>query len=263
MALTGTVEQSAGRPPLRWRAVLDACAANPGLWVTPLLVVAGVSVAFGTVYAGRLDSLEARALDPANVLGQLTQHLMLTLYSTLLVLVIALPLGLVLSRPRFAALARVVALVGGFAQALPAFGVLILLGFWRFGLPSAVLGLALAAFLPVLRNTIVGLAEVDEGVVEAARGMGMSARQCLLRVEIPLAIPVIVAGVRVALVLNVGTATLASYIGAGGLGALIQQALLLNRLTVLVVAGSLVAALALLVDWLAGLVERAVAARTG
>ncbi|WP_433803804.1 ABC transporter permease [Actinomycetospora sp. CA-084318] len=235
---------------------------SPDLWVTPLLVVAGLLVAFGTVYTGRLDSLERRALDPANVLGQLAQHLVLTAYSTVLVLAIALPLGLVLSRPRFVVAARAVAVIGGFAQALPAFGVLILLGFWRFGLLSAVLGLTLAAFLPVLRNTIVGLQEVDETLVEAARGMGMSARQCLLRIEIPLAVPVIVAGVRVALVLNVGTATLASYIGAGGLGALIQQALLLNRLAVLVVAGSLVAALALVVDWLAGLVERVVAART-
>ncbi|GAA4836889.1 ABC transporter permease [Actinomycetospora corticicola] len=259
MARTGTVEVPVERPGRPWRALVE----NPDLWVTPLLIVVGLAVASGTVYGGSLDSLEARALDPANVLGQLAQHLVLTAWSTLLVLVVALPLGLVLSRPRFVVVARIVALVGGFAQALPAFGVLILLGFWRFGLVSAVLGLGLAAFLPVLRNTIVGLQEVDRDLVETARGMGMSARQCLVRVEIPLAIPVIVAGVRVALVLNVGTATLASYIGAGGLGALIQQALLLNRLTVLVVAGSLVAALALLVDWLAGLVERAVAARTG
>lgn len=258
VTLTGGVDARAEAPRGRRRLL-----AEPDLWVTPLLIVAGLLVAFGTVYAGSLDSLEQRALDPANVLGQLSQHVVLTLYSTVLVLVVALPLGLVLSRLRFVVLARVVTVVGGFAQSLPAFGVLILLGFWRFGLVSAVLGLALAAFLPVLRNTVVGLRDVDQGLVEAARGMGMSARQCLRHVEIPLAVPVIVAGVRVALVLNVGTATLASYIGAGGLGALIQQALLLNRLTVLVVAGSLVAALALLVDWLAGLVERAVAARTG
>lgn len=258
VTLTDRVDGPVEAPSRRRRLL-----AEPDLWVTPLLIAIGLAIAFGTVYAGSLDSLEQRALDPANVLGQLSQHLVLTLYSTVLVLVVALPLGLVLSRPRFVVAARAITVIGGFAQSLPAFGVLILLGFWRFGLLSAVLGLTLAAFLPVLRNTIVGLRAVDRGLVEAARGMGMSARQCLRLVEIPLAVPVIVAGVRVALVLNVGTATLASYIGAGGLGALIQQALLLNRLTVLAVAGSLVAALALLVDWLAGLVERAVAARTG
>jgi osmoprotectant transport system permease protein len=231
-------------------------------WATPTVIVVGLLVALGSVYSGHLDSLEQRALDPANVLGQLAQHLELTVFSTVLVLAVALPLGLLLSRPSLVAAARAVAAIGAFTQALPAFGVLILLGFWRFGTLSAVIGLTLAAFLPILRNTIVGLADVDRELVETARGMGMSARQCLLRVEIPLAVPVVVAGVRVALVLNVGTATLASYIGAGGLGVLIEQALLLDRMSVLVVAGSLLAALALLVDWLAGLAERAVAART-
>ncbi|MEJ2869091.1 ABC transporter permease [Actinomycetospora sp. OC33-EN08] len=250
VALGGTVDER------RWQA-------GPDLWLVPAVIVVGLAVAFGSVYGSRLDSLEQRALDPANVVGQLAEHLELTLYSTVLVLVVAVPLGLVLSRPRFATVATAVAALGGFAQALPAFGVLILLGFWDFGTRSAVLGLTLAALLPVLRNTIVGLKDVDPSLVETARGMGMSARRTLLDVEIPLAMPVVVAGVRVALVLNVGTATLASYIGAGGLGALVQQALLLNRISVLVVAGSLVAALALLVDWLAGLAERLIAARTG
>jgi ABC-type proline/glycine betaine transport system permease subunit len=93
--------------------------------------------------------------------------------------------------------------------------------------------------------------------------MGMTSRQTLFRVEIPLAVPVIVAGLRVALVLNVGTATLASYIGAGGLGELVQQALRLNRINVLLVAGGVIAALALLIDWLAGVAERIVVARSG
>ena len=233
------------------------------LWAQPVIVVVGLLVVLGGVASRPLDSIERRALEPANVLGQLGEHLLLTLYSTTLVLVIALPLGLVLSRPRFGVLREAVTTIGGFAQALPSFGVVLLLGFWEFGVRSAVIGLTLAALLPVLRNTVVGLRQVDETLIEAARGMAMSARQCLLHVEIPLATPVIVAGVRVALVLNVGTATLATYIGAGGLGRLVAQALLLNRVTVLLVSGALIASLALLVDWLAGLVERAFAARAG
>jgi osmoprotectant transport system permease protein len=141
--------------------------------------------------------------------------------------------------------------------------VLLLLGFWEFGIRSAVIGLTLAALLPVLRNTVVGLQQVDRSLIEAARGMGMSSRQTLFSVEIPLAVPVIVAGLRVALVLNVGTATLATYIGAGGLGELVQQALRLNRINLLFVSGAIIAALALLIDWLAGVAERAIVARSG
>ena len=233
------------------------------MWAQPAIVVVGLLVVLGSVFSRPLDSIERRALEPANVLSQIGEHLLLTLYSTVLVLVIALPLGLLLSRPRFGALRKAVTTIGGFAQALPSFGVVLLLGFWEFGVRSAVIGFTLAALLPVLRNTVVGLQQVDETLIEAGRGMGMSARQCLVRVEVPLATPVIVAGVRVALVLNVGTATLATYIGAGGLGRLVAQALLLNRVTVLLVSGALIAALALLVDWLAGLVERAMTARAG
>jgi ABC-type proline/glycine betaine transport system permease subunit len=143
---------------------------------------------------------------------------------------------------------------------LPPFGLIVLLAFLiSFGTGTAVLALTLAALLPVLRNTVVGLQQVDQSLIEAARGMGMSSRQTLFRVELPLAVPVIIAGARVALVLNVGTATLASYIGAGGLGDIIVQSLTSNRFPVLIISGSLVAALALFVDWLAGVVERAVA----
>ena len=115
----------------------------------------------------------------------------------------------------------------------------------------------------MLRNTVIGLQQVDQSLIEAARGMGMSSRQTLFRVEVPLAVPVIVAGLRVALVLNVGTATLASYIGAGGLGELVQQALRLNRINVLLVAGAIIATVALLIDWLAGVAERIVVTRSG
>jgi ABC-type proline/glycine betaine transport system permease subunit len=119
--------------------------------------------------------------------------------------------------------------------------------------------LVILAVPVILTNAYVAVDGVDRELIEAARGMGMSSRQTLFRVELPLAVPVIIAGARVALVLNVGTATLASYIGAGGLGDIIVQSLTSNRFPVLIISGSLVAALALFVDWLAGVVERAVA----
>ena len=242
---------------------LGVIRANYDLLVAPVIVIVGLLVTYIYISTRTLDSIEQRALEPANVLSQLGQHLLLTLYSTVLVLVIAVPLGIALSRPGARRIQGGVLALGGFAQALPPFGVLLLLGFWEFGVRSAVIGLTLAALLPVLRNTVVGLQQVDQSLIEAARGMGMSSRQTLFRVEIPLAVPVIVAGLRVALVLNVGTATLATYIGAGGLGELVQQALRLNRINLLFVSGAIIAALALLVDWLAGVAERVIVARSG
>jgi osmoprotectant transport system permease protein len=243
--------------------VLGTIRANYDLLVAPIIVVVGLLGTYAYVSTRTLDTIEQRALEPENVISQLGQHLLLTLYSTVLVLVIAVPLGIGLSRPGARKIQGSVLALGGFAQALPPFGVLLLLGFWEFGVRSAVIGLTLAALLPVLRNTVVGLQQVDQSLIEAARGMGMSSKQTLFRVEIPLAVPVIVAGLRVALVLNIGTATLATYIGAGGLGELVQQALRLNRINLLFVSGAIIAALALLVDWLAGVAERVIVSRSG
>jgi ABC-type proline/glycine betaine transport system permease subunit len=242
---------------------LGTIRANYDLLVAPIIVVVLLLVTYFYVSTRNLDTIETRALEPANVLSQLGQHLLLVFYSTVLVLLIAVPIGIGLSRQSARRLQGPVLALGGFGQALPPFGVLLLLGFWEFGVRSAVIGLTLAALLPVLRNTVVGLQQVDQSLIEAARGMGMSSRQTLFRVEIPLAVPVIVAGLRVALVLNVGTATLATYIGAGGLGELVQQALRLNRINLLFVSGVIIAALALLIDWLAGVAERVVVARSG
>ncbi|GAA4868385.1 ABC transporter permease [Actinomycetospora straminea] len=234
------------------------------LVILPAIIVLLLVFLFLYVGTRQLDTIEQRVLAPANVGGLLWQQILLAGASTVLVLLIAVPLGIALSRRGARRVQGPVLAVGGFAQALPPFGVLLLMAFWLdFGFTTAVVGLTIAALLPVLRNTVVGLQQVDQSLIEAARGMGMTSRQTLFRVEIPLAVPVIVAGLRVALVLNVGTATLASYIGAGGLGELVQQALRLNRINVLLVAGGIIAALALLIDWLAGVVERIVVARSG
>jgi osmoprotectant transport system permease protein len=242
---------------------LGTIRANYDLLVAPIIIIVGLLVTYIYVSTRTLDTIEQRALEPENVLSQLGQHLLLVLYSTVLVLLIAVPVGIGLSRKSARRLQGPVLALGGFGQALPPFGVLLLLGFWEFGVRSAVIGLVLAALLPVLRNTVVGLQQVDQSLIEAARGMGMSSRQTLFSVEIPLAVPVIVAGLRVALVLNVGTATLATYIGAGGLGELVQQALRLNRINLLFVSGVIIAALALLIDWLAGVAERVIVSRSG
>ena len=117
------------------------------------------------------------------------------------------------------------------------------------------MALVLYTVLPVLRNTMVGLQGVDARLVEAGRGMGMSSLAVLLRVELPLAVPVILAGVRTALVLLVGTATLATFISGGGLGQLITTGINLSLDSLLFSGAVLVALLALAIDWLGRVVE--------
>ncbi|MGZ4696976.1 MAG: ABC transporter permease, partial [Oryzihumus sp.] len=149
--------------------------------------------------------------------------------------------------------------VANAGQAAPAIGLIVLLAMWvGFGFQTAVIALALYGILPVLQNTIVGLNQVDRTLVEAGRGMGMSSIAVLFKVELPLAVPVMAAGIRTALVLLVGTATLATFINAGGLGSLIVTGITLFRYPILVSGAVLVALLALAVDWAGHVIEEIV-----
>jgi osmoprotectant transport system permease protein len=203
-----------------------------------------------------LDSIEARQL-AWDTIGRLTwEHVQVTAAATVLVLLTAIPLGIMLTRKGFDRAAPVVVGVANIGQAAPAIGLVVLFAIWLgFDFWTAVLAFTLYGVLPVLRNTIVGLQGVDRTLVEAGRGMGMSAREVLLRIELPLAVPVIMAGVRTALVLVVGVASFATFIDAGGLGALIQTGITLFRTSVLVSGGLLIALLALVVDWLGRIME--------
>jgi len=164
--------------------------------------------------------------------------------------------GILLTRPRFRRASTAVVGVANAGQAAPAIGLVVLLAMWvGFGFKTAVIALALYALLPVLQNTIVGLNQVDQTLVEAGRGMGMSSLAVLFKVELPLAVPVMAAGIRTALVLLVGTATLATFINAGGLGGLIVTGITLFRYPILVSGALLVALLALAVDWAGHVME--------
>lgn len=204
-----------------------------------------------------LTETERTTLAPATLWGYTVEHLSLTVVSALIVLVIAIPLGIVLTRASMRRFTGPVMAVANVGQAAPAIGLVVILAFWLgFGYWAAVLSLVLYAILPVLTNTMVGLKQVDERLVEAGRGMGMSSLAVLFKVELPLAVPVMLSGIRTAMVLLVGTATLAAFINGGGLGILITTGVNLN-LTVVLVAGSLlVALLALLIDWLGRVVEQ-------
>jgi len=204
-----------------------------------------------------LDTIEARSLNATNILNAIWEHIQLAAVSTVFVVLIAIPLGVVMTRPFTKSFRGVLLTLANIGQAVPTIGLLALLAvaFVFIGFSAAIVGLVAYAVLPVLRNTIVGLGQVDENILEAGRGMGISKFGVLRRIELPLAVPIILAGVRTALVINVGTATLAAYINAGGLGRIIIAGLSTNRITVQITGALLTAVLALLIDYLAGIAE--------
>ncbi|MER7663016.1 ABC transporter permease [Streptomyces sp. NPDC096193] len=203
-----------------------------------------------------LDVIARNSLSGGNVQLRLWQHIQLTAISTFWVLIIAIPLGIALTRRGFSRVAPGVTAVANIGQATPAIGLLALLVIWLgIGPSTAITGMVIYAVLPVLSNTVAGLKAIDPQLVEASRGIGMSAMGTLRKVELPLAVPLILAGVRTALVLNVGTATLATFGGGGGLGDLITSGIQTQRMPVLIIGSVLTVALALMVDWLASLAE--------
>jgi ABC-type proline/glycine betaine transport system permease subunit len=189
------------------------------------------------------------------------QHIVIASIATLIAIAIGVPLGILVSRrPRWNKAILGFANVMQTIPSLALFGFLIslpLLG--GIGAKTAIVALVLYALLPVIRNTYSGISGVNPAIKEAGRGMGMTSSQLLFLVELPLAISVIFAGIRIAMVLSIGTATIAAAIGAGGLGEFIFRGLSTVNNT-LILAGAIPAALlALLADGLLGFVEKSLA----
>ncbi len=183
------------------------------------------------------------------LLSQLLAHIGLTFISLLLAIVIGVPLGILIARKK-----QLSGAVLGFAGVLQTIPSIALLGFLipilGIGAKPAIFALFLYALLPIIRNTYTGITGVNPAVRDAAKGMGMSASQILLKVELPIAMPVLLAGIRIATVINVGVATLAAYIAAGGLGEFIFGGIALNN-TNMILAGAIPAAfLAIFFDFL-------------
>lgn len=228
------------------------------MFAQPLVVVALVAAVLGWAFSQNNDEVTLRSLNPSNIVQLTWTHFLISLAVAVVVVLVAVPLGVLLSRSWASAVSPIVIGVANIGQAAPSVGLLVLFflftggmtGFWIAAGP-----IAFYALLPVLRNTIVGLQQVDRSLIDAGRGVGMSGTGVLLRIELPLAVPYVLAGLRTALVLAVGTATLALFVGAGGLGELIDTGYKLNDYTVMVVGSVLAMALALLVDWLGAMAE--------
>src|SRR5918997_1835482 len=177
----------------------------------------------------------------------LTQHLQLTLLSVLIGVLIAIPLAVLASRVEV--LAKPMTWLAGVGQTIPSLAILgITLPFLGIGFRPALFALTIRAILPIFLNAYVGIRGADRAVVDAARGMGASNAQMLFMVELPMASPVLFAGIQTAIVQNIGLATLAAFIGGGGLGDLILQGLAMVDTPVLLAGAIPVALLAMIAE---------------
>jgi len=183
------------------------------------------------------------------------RHMEVSAIAIFLSVVIAIPLGILITRYR--KIAHVVVNSANIGQTIPSLAILgLVIPFLGIGLKPAVFALVLRGVLPIINNTYSGIINVDRSLIEAGRGIGMKDRQILTLVELPLSFPVIMAGIRTATVLSISIATLAALIGAGGLGDLIFQGIVMAD-TNLLLAGSIpTAILAIGADMLLGVAER-------
>jgi osmoprotectant transport system permease protein len=194
----------------------------------------------------------------SEILHATLDHLTLVVISMDIAIAIAVPLGmLIVEHPRLRAIALGIASVFQTVPSLALFGFLIPLPFiGGIGRRTAIVALVLYALLPILRNTYVGLTGIDPAIVEAAEAMGMTTTQILLRVRLPLALSVILAGIRTATVITIGVATIAAAIGAGGLGTFIFRGVAMVSDSVILAGAIPAALLALFADLALGLLER-------
>ena len=192
------------------------------------------------------------------ILSATLDHMTLVVIAMAIATLIGVPLGMfIVQRPTLRTIALGIASIFQTIPSLALFGFLIPIPFiGGIGKRTAVVALVLYAILPILRNTYVGLTGIDPAVLESAEAMGMTRSQILFRVRFPLALAVILAGIRTATIITIGVATIAAAIGAGGLGTFIFRGVALVS-DALILAGAIPAALlALLADFLLGLIER-------
>jgi osmoprotectant transport system permease protein len=184
----------------------------------------------------------------------LAEHLALVLVSVTLAIVIAIPMGVLATRNERAK--SIVMSFGNVSQTIPTLAIIALVfPILGLGFLPALVGLFAYALLPILTNTVAGLENVDESTIEAARGMGMTENQILRQIQLPLAVPVIFAGIRTSAVLNVGTAYLAFFIGGGGLGVWVISGISLFNTPQLLAGAIPGALLAIGLDSLFGFIE--------
>lgn len=189
-------------------------------------------------------------------LTQLREHIVLSVVALLIAVAVALPVSVLVRNTRVGA--TIAINIGNVGRAVPSLAILALaLPFLGLGFNTALLALTALAIPPILINASTGLRQVDKGIIDAARGMGLSGSQILTGIQLPIAAPVIFAGIRTSAVQTVASATLATFVGAGGLGDLIVEGLQRRGPEILLAGAFSVAVLAIITEVGFGLLERA------
>lgn len=183
-------------------------------------------------------------------------HILLVLITISIAIALAIPTGIILTRPKYKKCTKIILNILNVFQTIPSFAfIAVSMPILGIGYKPAITVLIIQSLLPICRSTIVGLMGVDDDVKEAAMGMGMSSKKILFEIELPLAIPIIISGIKTSTVYVVSAATLAGFIGAGGLGVLISSGLNMFWSEYIIIGAGLGAALAIILDKLWGYVE--------
>lgn len=195
--------------------------------------------------------------NPGEIRRLTVQHIQLVAYSSAIAIFLGIPIGVFVTRGFMRRYRNITLNLLGICQTVPSLAIIaIAMGFMGIGRTTAIFGLVIYSILPIIRNTVAGILDVDKNLLDAGRGMGMTNMQILFQVEIPNAMYIILAGVRTSTVVNVGTAAVAFLIGGGGLGDLIFTGIGMVD-TGLMLAGAIpTALLAISVNWFWGQAER-------
>ena len=191
----------------------------------------------------------------SQLLSKAVEHFYISMFALFLSIVVAVPLGILLSKTQRTA--NVVLTVAGVLQTIPTLAVLaIMIPIFGVGKTPAIVALFIYVLLPILNNTVLGVKNIDKNVIQAGQSMGMTKFQLMKDVEMPLALPLIISGIRLSSVYVISWATLASYVGAGGLGDLVFNGLNLYQPPMIISAAIVVTLLALVIDFILSLVEK-------
>ncbi|MHA6648078.1 ABC transporter permease [Aerococcus urinae] len=190
------------------------------------------------------------------VISQFFQQMLMALYGTIFACLLAIPLGFYIARRE--KLANVVISIANIIQTVPALALLsVLMLYLGLGSNLVVLTVFLYSLLPILRNTYTGVRNIDAGIVDVGKGMGMTKMQVILKVEFPLAFPVILGGIRNAFITAIGIATIGTFVGAGGLGSILTRGVNASEGTSIILAGVIpIALMSIVADYLMELLER-------
>lgn len=190
------------------------------------------------------------------IFAQFIRHFLISIYGVLFAAVVGIPVGIVISRRR--KLANWVIRLANIIQTIPSLAMIsILIIGLGLGVNVVIVTVFLYSLLPIIKNTYTGMIQVDKNILDVGKGMGMTARQRLFMVELPLSVSVIMAGIRNALVVAIGITAIGAFVGAGGLGDIIIRGTNATDGTSIILAGALPTALmAIITDWLLGILER-------